>query len=300
MHALTRQQQGAAPPAPADHDRRADIPVGSKSIRLLEVDPDLFGFLAPEHERVAARLALPVQSVTDKAVDVGAQLEHANAFGALVLDGMLAHRVRIGDRPALRVLGPTDVLWLGSGPSPIVVADACWSAFTRTSLALLDNSFLVAVRHFPQLVRGLARRVAQQSERDAAHLAASQLPRVDQRLLAIMWLLAEKCGYVSAAGTVLPLVLTHETLGSLIGARRPTVTLALRQLSERDQLVKHDHGWLIVAHPRILRSEHSHGTTPRTGQPHGRLRTVARPMAEPESVEEFKVGSVAGTADPPA
>lgn len=276
MHALTPQQRGAAPPAPADHDQRAHIPMGSKSVRLLEVDPDLFGFLTPEQERVAARLAVPVQSVTDNALDISARLEHADAFGALVLDGMLAHRVRIGDRPALRVLGPTDVLWLAGGSSPIVVADSFCSALTRTSLALLDSNFLVAALHLPQLVRGLATRVAQQSERDAAHLAASQLPRVDQRLLAIMWLLAEKWGYVSAAGTVLPLVLTHETLGSLIGARRPTVTLALRQLSERGQLVKHDHGWLLIAHPRVLRSEQNQdGPAPRADQPRRPLRTAA-------------------------
>ena len=249
MDGLTVQQQGVASAGPADHDQRAHIPIGLQSIRLLEVDPDLFGSLTPEQKRVAARLALPVETVTAHAVDIVARLKDANAFGALVLDGMLADRVRIGDRPALRVLGPTDVLWLGDGSSPIVVADASCSALMRTSLALLDSNFLVAARHFPQLVRGLARRAAQQSERDGAHLAASQLPRVDQRLLAIMWLLAEKWGYVSAAGTVLPLVLTHETLGSLIGARRPTVSLALRQLSERGQLIKRDHGWLLVAQP---------------------------------------------------
>jgi hypothetical protein len=67
--------------------------------------------------------------------------------------------------------------------------------------------------------------------------------------MAIMWLLAEKWGYVTRAGTVLPLALTHATLGYLIGARRPTVTLALGELAERGRLVKQDDGWLIIEPP---------------------------------------------------
>jgi CRP-like cAMP-binding protein len=111
---------------------------------------------------------------------------------------------------------------------------------------LLGSHILIAARRFPQIVRGLLARLAEQSEQEAAHLAISQLPRVPQRLMAIMWLLAEKWGYVTPGGTVLPLALTHETLGGLIGARRPTVTLGLRELSERGRLVKQDKGWLII------------------------------------------------------
>ncbi len=47
------------------------------------------------------------------------------------------------------------------------------------------------VRRWPGLLAGLHVHVAEQSERLAAQLVICQLPRVDQRLLAIMWLLAE-------------------------------------------------------------------------------------------------------------
>jgi hypothetical protein len=43
--------------------------------------------------------------------------------------------------------------------------------------------------------------------------------------------------------------LTHETLGALVGARRPTVTLALRKLTDDGALVPQDAGWLLVAPP---------------------------------------------------
>jgi hypothetical protein len=237
------------PFATAADPKRSDAAVESESIRLLEVDPDLFGFLTPEEECAAARLTLPVLTVTHADIEISTQVEHAKAFAALVLDGMLVHRVRIGDHPALRLFGPADVLCFGGEPSPIIVAESRCSSLSQTRLALLGGNLLIAARRFPQIVQGLSARIAEQSQRDAAHLAASQLPRVEQRLIAIMWLLAEKWGYVSAAGTVLPLAFTHETLGALIGARRPTVTLALRQLAERGQLLKHHHGWLIIEPP---------------------------------------------------
>ena len=80
-------------------------------------------------------------------------------------------------------------------------------------------------------------------------LVICQLPRVDQRVLAVMWLLAESWGQVTPGGIRLPLTLTHETLGALVGARRPTVTLALRKLSDEGSIVHQDSGWLLLEPP---------------------------------------------------
>ncbi|HUE25664.1 MAG TPA: helix-turn-helix domain-containing protein, partial [Solirubrobacteraceae bacterium] len=88
-------------------------------------------------------------------------------------------------------------------------------------------------------------------------------PRVDQRLLAVMWLLAESWGRVTPAGTTLPLSLTHDALGALIGARRPTVTLALRELTERGAVIRQDQGWLLLEAP------------PHSTRPPGRVRDPA-------------------------
>jgi hypothetical protein len=216
---------------------------------LLDADPDLARFLSAEEHRAADRLALPVQTAPGDDDDVSALIEDAKALGALALDGMLAHRVRIGDHPALQLLGPGNAFCLGGEPATTLLADSRCSAITATRLALLDDNFLIAAHRSPRIVRDLPVGTAEQSERAAAQLAISQLPRVDQRLMAIMWLLAEKWGYVTRAGTVLPLALTDATLGYLIGARRPTVTLALGELAERGKLVKQDEGWLIVEPP---------------------------------------------------
>ena len=80
-------------------------------------------------------------------------------------------------------------------------------------------------------------------------LVICQLPRVDQRVLAIMWLLAESWGQVTPGGVRLPLALTHETLGAMVGARRPTVTLALRKLSQQGAIIHQESGWLLLEPP---------------------------------------------------
>jgi hypothetical protein len=44
----------------------------------------------------------------------------------------------------------------------------------------------------------------------------------------------------------LPVGLTHEAFGALIGARRPTVSLALSELIERGAIVRQHNGWLLL------------------------------------------------------
>lgn len=47
------------------------------------------------------------------------------------------------------------------------------------------------------------------------------------------------------------MTLTHETLGSLVGSRRPTVTLALRKLTAEGALVAQESGWLLLEQPAL-------------------------------------------------
>jgi CRP-like cAMP-binding protein len=80
------------------------------------------------------------------------------------------------------------------------------------------------------------------------HLAIAQLNRVDLRVLALLWHLAERWGVVAADGVVVPLRLTHATLGRFVGAQRPTVTLALQQLSEAGDLARRPDGAFVLRH----------------------------------------------------
>jgi hypothetical protein len=131
----------------------------------------------------------------------------------------------------------------------MLVTEASFRALPQTRLALLGPEVVFAIRRWPGLSSALQLRAAQQTDRLAVQLVICQLPRVDQRLLALFWLLAESWGRVTPAGTTLPLKLTHEALGALIGARRPTVTLALRELTERGAIVRQTEGWLLLEAP---------------------------------------------------
>ena len=88
-------------------------------------------------------------------------------------------------------------------------------------------------------------RAAERSERLAVQQAIAQLPRVDLRILALLWHLTERTGRVGSEGVILPVPLTHELLGRLVGARRPTVSLALKQLTQRGHVARHPEGWQL-------------------------------------------------------
>jgi CRP/FNR family cyclic AMP-dependent transcriptional regulator len=222
---------------------------GSHTIWLLEVVPELRGYLSAEESQLVSRVAIPVQTVSARALDVDQLLASAGAFAAVILDGLLLHRMSIGDQPGLRLLGRGDMLSRSGGLRTALLGESRYRASGQLRLAMLDDRVLLTARRFPRLFAGLQIRLADQHQRLAAQLVICQLPRVEDRLLAMMWLLAETWGRVTAGGTVLPMALTHDTLGELIGARRPTVTLALKELAERGSLFRQDREWLLLEPP---------------------------------------------------
>jgi hypothetical protein len=64
--------------------------------------------------------------------------------------------------------------------------------------------------------------------------------------MAVMWLLAESWGHVTPTGVRLRLGLKHDALGESVGAQRPTVSLALKELAKRDALITQDGDWVIL------------------------------------------------------
>jgi len=220
----------------------------SSSVSLLEADPDLAEFLSDEQRAEARRFRLPVAAV-GKGGDAAGLLEESGAFGAIVLEGMLVQALQISEDPTLRLVGPGSFVPPAHPPRSMPVVGARLFAPVPTRLVLLGDELLIAARRWPLIVSSLHARMLEHSERLATQLAICQLPRVEDRLIALMWLLAESWGRVTPAGTRLRISLSHEVLGGLVGARRPTVTLALSKLAERGSLIRHDDEWLIVEPP---------------------------------------------------
>ena len=234
-----------------------DRPAADRSLHLLDVVPELAHALDAEQRaaaRDAVRLAvvdLPPGPWVRETIDGGPK----TCFGAVVVAGLLTRRVDIGGHPALTLHGPGDMIGsrpLAQGP---LAAEEAWAATTPTQIGLFDDQLLMAARRWPRLVSGLFHALQDQHDRLLLQLAAAGQRRVEDRILALFLHLSERFGTVSPEGVVISLRLTHQALGGLIGARRPTVTLAVGALYSRGVLEQRaDRSWLVKASPEELAS----------------------------------------------
>jgi CRP/FNR family transcriptional regulator, cyclic AMP receptor protein len=227
------------------------------NVSLLEVNPDLAIDLSAEEAQPALdALVLPAIRIQagrwDPEACANDERVTGSLIGLLVIDGVVVRETTLGPHVSAQLCGPGDLLELRSAHD-----QNCLPASTNLSvpgtavLALLDDRVLDASRCWPRLGGRLLAQAITQTGDAAAHQAISQLPRVGDRLLALFWHLADRWGHVLADGVRIDLPLTHETIGRLIGARRPTITLGLRALRSEGLLQRHaDGGWLLAHNSR--------------------------------------------------
>jgi CRP-like cAMP-binding protein len=171
-------------------------------------------------------------------------------LGYLVIDGLLGRRVVVPERGrSLELLGRGDLFspWQEDSPSFSQIA---WTVIEPTWIAALDQSFASQVRQAPELLEALTERALRRSRRIAVSAAIANTVGVEERLLLLLWQLTELWGRKARGGAVLPFRLSHQTLADLVGARRPTVTLALRGLTNRGLLERGSGGeWILSGDP---------------------------------------------------
>lgn len=239
------------------------------AVRLLDVAPQLAEHL-PEDQVRGARAALlaPTIELRRGAWEREEICHHPHhPFGAIVVSGLLARTVDVGGYPGLDVYGPGDVIGARDLRHTTLPCGESWSATVSSRIALLDDRFLLAARRWPRLVSAMFELLGEQRDRLMMQLVIAEQPRVEDRLLMLFWQLADRFGKVTRDGITIQLALTHEALGRLIGARRPTVTLALRMLSERSAIERRpDRSWLVKELPQdtaVTAAVLSDGTQPR-------------------------------------
>jgi len=173
--------------------------------------------------------------------------ERGSHLGLLVIDGFFARRVRVLERPTTELLGPGDLLlpWEPDRSEPFAVS-ARWEVLEEARIAVLDRRFTALVSRWPEITVALFGRAVSRSRSHALFLAITQLVGVELRLLALLWHVAERWGSREGDGVELPVHLTHELLGSLISAQRPTVTRALGRLLDDGRVTRRDDGLLAV------------------------------------------------------
>jgi CRP-like cAMP-binding protein len=230
--------------------------VAVQIVHVLEEDPEL-GAALGDAERglaaqhlVAAELRVPVGDWRPEH-PLGAA---AGDLGFLVLDGLISRDTSIGRHETTELLGRGDLLrpWdhAEDAGSPIAWRHS-WRVLEPTRLAVLDARFGAIAGRFPTVTACLIGRTLRRSRLLGILLAVSAMPRLDERLLTLLWALADRWGRVGHEGTAVALPLTHATMARLVGAQRPSVTSALRTLEDRGFLARPSAGpgWVLLGDP---------------------------------------------------
>ncbi len=205
-------------------------------VRMLDFHPDLGVDLGPVELSHAARaLVCPLVEIEVGTWNPARILSASGSrrpFASVIVEGLAAREVSLGGHVSISLYGPRDLVGAQEldGSSPPVTST--FRALTPLKVAVLDTQFLACVQRWPMLAARLTESAVEQIGHGCVRQAISQLRRADHRLVAVLWMLADRWGRVGSAGISLDLPLTHEALGLLIGASRPTVSLALRDLME--------------------------------------------------------------------
>jgi DNA-binding transcriptional ArsR family regulator len=166
--------------------------------------------------------------------------------GVLVLEGVVAVGTRVYDRTAAELIGSGDLIQPRRGEDEELLAcQVEWKALVPSRFALLDTIFAQRAARWPQLTGELLRRAGRRTRRLNLQRAIAAQPRLDVRLGLVLWHLAARWGKVEPGGIRLPVPLTHQLLGRLIGAERPSVSHALARLAEAGLVTGQGHEWHI-------------------------------------------------------
>lgn len=236
------------------------------AVRLLEVDPDLGEHLSPRDEPIAReQLIAHVERYGRGHWAVAPEdFDGAESLGLMLIEGILVRRVTVGHRTCAEFLGPGDVAqpWLLVGPDASIATEVEWRVEQQLRVAVLDGNFARRIARWPAISAAIARRIMLRVHWLSFHLAVCHLRRVDDRLLLVLWHLADRWGKVTPEGVEINLPITHGLLAAVVGAHRPSVTVAVRSLSEAGLVeVRSRSRWLLHgAPPDELRHLHEHAS----------------------------------------
>lgn len=233
---------------------RAGRPAATRWVHVLREDEDLARGVAPELLDEACHRLRARELVLRKGALPTLPRWGRLHVGLLVLDGLLARRVGGPGGFSAELLGPGDVLRVGPHPGeetcPWLTTDV--RTLMAVRLAVLDGAFAEQAGRYSPVLPNLLERALARAHILSVSLAVAHYPRVEQRLLVLLWQLAQRFGRVTPEGVVLRLPLTHALLADLSAARRPSVTIALRHLEARGVVRRHDGDLVLLGAPDAI------------------------------------------------
>ena len=237
------------------------MPSPDGRVVLIDADPDLAAGVPAEDLALARRQIRPRVEVLEEGIwDPADRLDRRGGLGLLVLEGALVRDVAVRGRGSAEIVGPGDVLrpWDEAEALDASVEHSYrWQVLQRTRFADLDERVCVAMAAWPSIMSELMARAVRRVRTISLQYSVTQVQGVDVRLHLVLWHLADRWGRMTTDGVVLRLPLTHEMLGRLIGARRPSVTSALARL-DREGLVRRADGgaWVLRGAPSEVVLQH--------------------------------------------
>lgn len=230
------------------------VPTTPQVISVLDADPELGGALTDEERSLAHRHAVAAAYALPKgpiaAIDQPVGDEDAQVFGLLILSGIVIRELDIAGRQTAELLGRGDLIrpW-DEEPLDPLPGTVRWAVLQQAQVAALDRRFAAVAGRFPSMLETLTARADARARTLALQRALAQIPRVDARVLVLLWRLAHRWGTVTPEGVHLPIALTQETMAKLVGARRPSVTTAVGALTERGLVEKVSGGFRLLGDP---------------------------------------------------
>lgn len=225
--------------------------VHALSANVFEYDPELLADLAVDVvDDLVGRGAVEVVAYPKGPVSLAGH--HQSGFGLLLLDGFVCREAAVAGRSSVELMGRGDVLrpWQDGRAEAPVPVESSFRALTSVSLGHLGRDFVARVAPWPQVTEALCARVFERTRWLALQLALTRVRRIEDRLLVLLWHLADRWGRVERDGTIVcPVPVTHELLAGMLAAQRPSVTSAFALLASQGRVEKHPEGWLLMGAP---------------------------------------------------
>lgn len=260
---------------------------GVAVVSVLDLDPALGSGVSSEEWETARRVCRAVLV----RVPSGGRVPPADALagdlvGLVLVVGLVCRELALRDRRMLELLGPGDVVHPpGESDWPRLGTTTVGTAVLDTEFLALGGPFIAAAARWPCLLRGVQDRLESQRNRLAVQGLIAHLPRAEHRLLLVLHHLADRWGFVSPEGTVVPLPLSHDMLAQLAAARRSTITLAISTLERGGELRRLEDGsWLLTGPAEEL--VQAIATTSASTQPIGEM--LARRARTIEGVQDAR------------
>jgi len=230
---------------------------------IADLDPDLLDGVPVARRAIAARDLRVMVSRVGRGTWLPQELAPKATVGLLILDGIAFRRIEVGGRCAGDLVGAGDLLrpWESDLDFTILPTDAAWQVLQPLSVALIDEAFVSRAARWPGVVSCLLARAVRRTRMVTLQFALAQRVRSEERLLLVLWELAQRWGKVTPEGVVLPIALRHHHLATLVASLRPSVTLGLQRLAARGLVQRRTDGYLLLGEPRDAWAElsrHAH------------------------------------------